>query len=323
MAKEKSERKKTKVIGRIIGKMPTKIILNSKQINQDAMAKCTLCGSTKIETHDNEIVCKKCGYVIGFEDIEEFDTRNFNAKINRTTYDSGLSSYIDSSGKDATGKSIKDRRFSEKGYLFKFNSQLKKTSKERNLTIALKLLDILIQKLSLSDVIHDETIRLYTKAVNKKLIRGRTIRGMVAASIYAVTRQSPDTSKSLIEISRAANMKRKDLQSCYRLLHEKLPNAVKPGLPDPEQKLGKIFKGISISGLKAGLVERTARKILQDAKKTGVTAGKDPTGLAAAAIYLACKKHDIRKTQRTMAIAAELSEITLRNRANDLKKLVK
>ena len=303
--------------------MSTKIILNSKETNQDAMTKCTLCGSTKIETHDNEIVCKKCGYVIGFEDIEEFDTSNFNAKINRTTYDSGLSSYIDQSGKDATGKPIKDRRLSKKGYLFKFNSQLKKTSKERNLTIALKLLDILIQKLTLSDVIHDETIRLYTKAVNKKLIRGRTIRGMVAASIYAAIRQSADTSKSLIEISRAANMKRKDLQSCYRLLHEKLPNAVKPGLPDPEQKLGKIFKGISISGLKAGLVERTARKILQDAKKTGVTAGKDPTGLAAAAIYLACKKHGIRKTQRTMAIAAELSEITLRNRANDLKKLVK
>ena len=321
MDKEKSERKKIKVTGRIIGKMPGKIILNSKQINQDAMAKCTLCGSTKIETHDNEIVCKKCGYVIGFEDIEEFDTSNFNAKINRTTYDSGLSGYIDKSNKDAAGKSIKNR--SDIDRLRKFDSRLKKTAKERNLTIALKLLDILIQKLSLSDVIHDETIRLYTKAVNKKLIRGRTIRGMVAASIYAVTRQSPDTSKSLIEISRAANMKRKDLQSCYRLLHEKLPNAVKPGLPDPEQKLGKIFKGISISGLKAGLVERTARKILQDAKKTGVTAGKDPTGLAAAAIYLACKKHDIRKTQRTMAIAAELSEITLRNRANDLKKLVK
>ena len=303
--------------------MSTKIILNSKETNQDAMTKCTLCGSTKIETHDHEIVCKKCGCVIGFEDLEEFDTRNFNAKINRTTYDSGLSGYIDQSGKDATGKPIKDRRFTKKGHLFQFDSRLKKTSKERNLTIALKLLDVLIQKLSLSDVIHDETIRLYTKAVNKKLIRGRTIRGMVAASIYAATRQSPDTSKSLIEISRAANMKKKDLQLCYRLLHEKLPDAIKPGLPDPEQKLGKVFNGIKITGLQRGLVEKTARKILQDAKKTGVTAGKDPTGLAAAAIYLGCSKNGIRKTQRIIALAAEVSEITLRNRANDLKKLVK
>ena len=118
-------------------------------------------------------------------------------------------------------------------------------------------------------------------------------------------------------------MKRKDLQSCYRLLHEKLPDAVKPGLPDPEQKLGKVFNGIKITGLQRGLVEKTARKILQQAKKTGVTAGKDPTGLAAAAIYLACNKHVIRKTQRAVALAADVSEITLRNRANDLKKLVK
>jgi len=58
------------------------------------------------------------------------------------------------------------------------------------------------------------------------------------------------------------------------------------------------------------------------AQKNEVSAGKDPMGLAAAALYLACVKNDEDKTQRDIAEAANVTEVTIRNRYKGLKDTV-
>nr|AIF11153.1 transcription factor TFIIB cyclin-related protein (TFIIB, GTF2B, SUA7, tfb) [uncultured marine thaumarchaeote KM3_50_F11] len=57
-------------------------------------------------------------------------------------------------------------------------------------------------------------------------------------------------------------------------------------------------------------------------QKNEVSAGKDPMGLAAAALYLACVKNDEDKTQRDIAEAANVTEVTIRNRYKGLKDSV-
>ncbi|MGA3112481.1 MAG: AsnC family transcriptional regulator, partial [Candidatus Bathyarchaeia archaeon] len=42
--------------------------------------------------------------------------------------------------------------------------------------------------------------------------------------------------------------------------------------------------------------------------------GKDPMGLAAAALYIACLQNDERVTQKDVAEAAGVTEVTVRNR---------
>ena len=52
------------------------------------------------------------------------------------------------------------------------------------------------------------------------------------------------------------------------------------------------------------------------------TAGKDPIGLAAAAVYLAAVQYNVDITPRKIAIRAEITEVTIRNRAKGLREML-
>jgi transcription initiation factor TFIIB len=68
--------------------------------------------------------------------------------------------------------------------------------------------------------------------------------------------------------------------------------------------------------------ERTKRHafIMMDEllRRKTLTAGKDPMGLAASILYIACKETGENKTQKNMAKAAGVTEVTIRNRIRDL-----
>lgn len=68
--------------------------------------------------------------------------------------------------------------------------------------------------------------------------------------------------------------------------------------------------------------KRYAIKVLKKAQEKEVSAGKDPMGLAAAALYLSCVKIGEDKTQRDIAEAANVTEVTIRNRYKGLKELL-
>jgi transcription initiation factor TFIIB len=52
--------------------------------------------------------------------------------------------------------------------------------------------------------------------------------------------------------------------------------------------------------------------MIHDVIKSGQAAGKDPMGLAASVLYLACVGSSEPKSQATIAVAAGVSEVTLR-----------
>ena len=81
-------------------------------------------------------------------------------------------------------------------------------------------------------------------------------------------------------------------------------------------------KCVSRIASKIGISEKTKRsamQILRTAEENKVSAGKDPMGLAAAALYLSCVKNGEDVTQRDVAEAAGVTEVTIRNRYKGLK----
>jgi transcription initiation factor TFIIB len=62
--------------------------------------------------------------------------------------------------------------------------------------------------------------------------------------------------------------------------------------------------------------------ILEQAKKIGMVAGKDPMGIAAAALYLACISSGEVKSQKDISIASGVTEVTIRNRCAGLRKML-
>ena len=65
--------------------------------------------------------------------------------------------------------------------------------------------------------------------------------------------------------------------------------------------------------------KRHAIEILKSVQEHEGSAGKDPMGLAAAALYLSCVRNGEDKTQRDIAEAANVTEVTIRNRYKGLK----
>ena len=61
-------------------------------------------------------------------------------------------------------------------------------------------------------------------------------------------------------------------------------------------------------------------EILNKAKAQRVASGKDPMGLAAASLYIACLRNNEKKTQKDIAEAAGVTEVTVRNRYKNLKR---
>ena len=118
----------------------------------------------------------------------------------------------------------------------------------------------------------------------------------------------------LREIAEASLVDKKDVARCYRLLLRELD--VHMPIADPLTYVSKIAEKTGISGKTQG----AAIQILRDARRRRAAAGKDPMGLAAAALYIACLQNNEKKTQKDIAEAAGVTEVTVRNRYKTLKK---
>jgi transcription initiation factor TFIIB len=187
------------------------------------------------------------------------------------------------------------------------------SSIDRNLAQAMAELDRLSDKVYVPSSVKEKAAVVYRKALDKGLVRGRSIAAIAAAALYAACRTS-GTPRTLREISEASLVDKKDVARCYRLLLREL-NIQMP-IADPLTYVSKIAERTGISGKTQGL----AIGILREARRKRAAAGKDPMGLAAAALYIACLKNNEKKTQKEIAEAAGVTEVTVRNRYKTLKR---
>ena len=293
--------------------------------------KCPACGVKKILTDQNtgELFCGKCGLVISdkitdtsaewrsFQKEGGADPTRTGAPTSLTMHDRGLSTVIGAVNKDASGKPLSTSMKSTIERLRTWDSRSQaQTSADRNLRQALNEMNKLKDKLALTDTVIEKAAYIYRKALEKKLVRGRSIQGLVAACLYAACRNT-ETPRTLQDIAKGMDIKKKDIARCYRLVFRELE--LKMPVVDP-------VKGVSRIASIAGLTEKTKRKaiqILNQAKDIGLVAGKDPMGIAAAALYLACISTGEIKSQKEISIASGITEVTIRNRCAGLRKMLK
>jgi transcription initiation factor TFIIB len=173
-------------------------------------------------------------------------------------------------------------------------------------------LDRLSSQVNISPPLKEKAAVIYRKALEKGLVRGRSINSITAAALYAACRGS-GTPRTLREIAKTSLVDKKDVARCYRLLLRELEFHMP--IADPLTYVSKIAENNGISGKTQG----AAIAILRDARRKRVVAGKDPMGLAAAALYIACLQNNEKKTQKDIAEAAGVTEVTVRNRYKALK----
>ncbi len=289
--------------------------------------KCPRCGKSTLVTDANtgENFCGKCGFVItdkvsesgpewrSFSKEEHEGRSRAGVPTSLAMHDMGLATIIGPADKDATGKplSASMRSTIERLRTWDSRSQVHEPV-DRNFRQAFSELDRLKDKLAVGDSVVEKAAYIYRKALEKGLVRGRSISALIASALYAACRDT-ETPRTLKDVGNASNIKRKDIARCYRLLLREL--SLKMPVVNPINCISRIAS-------KAGLSEKTKReasKILKTAEEVKISAGKDPMGLAAAALYVACVTNGENKTQRDVAEAAGVTEVTIRNRYKGLK----
>jgi transcription initiation factor TFIIB len=289
---------------------------------------CPRCGKDNLITdvESAELFCGKCGFVIN-ERISNYgpertfsdstvDKSRTGDRTSLTRHDKGLSTIINPVNKDSSGNQLSSSMKSSLKQLRMLDSQSRSARNvDRNLQQALNELLKTKEKLFLPDAVVEKAAYIYRKALEKNLIRGRSISALIMASLYAACRES-GVPRTLNEVSKLGNIKRKELSVCYRLLLKELE--LKMPVADSVSCIAKIASHTE-------LPERTKRyavKILRKAEIQQIMAGKDPMGMAASALYLASLHTGNNITQKAMAEASGVTEVTIRNRCKNLREIM-
>ena len=258
---------------------------------------CPRCGSSKIvfDKETGETVCSNCGLVIG--EIVKPPKNTFSEK------EETASSPIKSSSKNMKRLMRIDKRL--------------RTEKEDKYVLRLATIEIdrLTQELHLPNVISERAEQIYRRAQEEGLISRGTIHGFAAASVYAACRES-GLPRSLKRISGASTESLKDISRNYRIILSELGLEVQ--LDKPSKLIPRL---VSESGLTMK-TERLSLRILGEVDELGYTTGKNPRGMAAAVVYLACKLNEEKCTQEDLADRAGVSGVTIRKRLRDLERII-
>jgi len=291
---------------------------------------CPECGRSRLmKDYDAaEVVCTDCGCVIfekltdtspewrAFDDEQRARRARVGAPMTYTIHDKGLSTVIDWHDHRSSGKRLTSAQRIELYVLRKWQRRVRVSdATERNLAVALSDLSKLSSALNLPKNILETASVIYRKAIKKRLIRGRSIHNVTAAAIYMSCRQC-GIPRTLDEIAEAASLNKKDVGRSYRFMVRELEAFVPPSTS--RNYAARFSNKLVISGRAEGI----AIRILETAKKMKLTSGRGPTGIAAAATYVATVLTNERKTQREIAEIANVTEVTIRNRYKELLELI-
>jgi transcription initiation factor TFIIB len=288
---------------------------------------CSVCrGNLVSDQESGEVVCSSCGLVLSDRAAEtRAEWRDFgaeSAKKIRTgantslaRHDMGLATVIGKNDRDASGIALgTDARYAiNRLRMWDYRIQLR-TSFDKNLRAAFDELNKLKPKLGLSDAMVEKTAYIYRKVRERGMTRGRSVSAILAACIYLACREL-DTPVTLKDISVISNVKRKDVSRNYRLIVLELDSRVP--LVDPMKCIVKIANRIDLNER----IRRRAISIMNDLAKTDMRAGKAPMCFAATVLYMSCRDEGNGVTQRAIAEAAGVTEVTIRNRMRDLRQL--
>ncbi|MEM2924201.1 MAG: transcription initiation factor IIB [Methanocellales archaeon] len=288
--------------------------------------KCPECGSRQL-VHDYEraeLVCDNCGLVIdkdfidmgpewrAFDHDQRMKRSRVGAPMTYTIHDKGLSTMIDWRNRDSYGKPISSKNRAQLYRLRKWQRRIRvSNATERNLAFALSELDRMASALGLPRNVRETAAVIYRKAVDKNLIRGRSIEGVAAAALYAACRQI-SVPRTLDEIAQVSRVSRKEIGRTYRFISRELGLKLMP--TSPIDYVPRFCSGLNLKGE----VQSKAIEILRQAGEKELTSGRGPTGVAAAAIYISSILCGERRTQREVAEVAGVTEVTIRNRYKEL-----
>lgn len=260
---------------------------------------CKHCGSRDLieDEETGEIICAGCGLVVSEVSLLRRD-------------------YIEEDSKIVKGSVIPPSTQQKMKRLMVLDHRLRVDAEDSYvIRVATQEINRLIQTLHLPDSVEKNADSIYRQAQKDGLVLRGTISGFAAASVYAACRVQ-GLPRTLRDISEASPEDLKDIARMYRIILAELNISVE--LDNPLKHLNRIASEVEASTR----AEMLAADILIKAIKADHHTGKNPKGMAASSLYIACKKLGEKCTQINIAKAAGVSSLTIRKRVKGLQENV-
>lgn len=289
--------------------------------NQYYVKKCPECTGINLffNRDKGEVICKDCGLVIeekmvefgqewrDFESDSRDKQRRTGAPMTYTQYDQGLGTEV---GQSSDLYKLKEKDKNKFFRLRKWQYRIS-TAIERNLKLALAELKRVSSFLKLPKSVEEEAARIYTMAVQRGLVRGRSMESVVAGALYAACRRH-EVPRTLDELGEASGIEKKEIGRTYRFVTRELGLTIMPS--NPADYIARFASSLKLTAES----QSRAVEILEMAQQHELTSGRGPTGIAAAALYVAALINGEKRTQREVADVAGVTEVTIRNRYKEL-----
>lgn len=289
---------------------------------------CPECSGQLLNDEEHgETICAECGLVVDDEEIDHgpewraFDSaerdkkKRTGAPTTNLMHDKGLSSQIGWQNKDAYGNSLSSRKRQQMQRLRTWDERFRtRDSKERNLKQALGEIERMGSALGVPEDVRETASVIYRRALSEDLLPGRSIEGVSTAALYAGIRQM-GLPRSVEEVGAVSRVDEMEFKRAYRYINQELNLEIGP--PDPQQYVSRFASDLDVSDE----TERRARDLLRTAKEQAAHSGKNPVGLAAAALYAAGILTNKKLTQDEVSEVADVSNVTIRNRYHELLEI--
>jgi transcription initiation factor TFIIB len=302
-----------------------KIELPSSSVD-DSSRRCPECSSQKVvrDSERSELVCRSCGFVItewipnqgpewrAFNPEQRLKRSRVGMPETLSIHDKGLTTTIDWRNRDSTGRMLPNtqrfqiyrmRRLQRKA---RFSSTV-----ERNLARALGELNTVASRLNLPRNTVEQASAIYRKLLKNAGTRGRSISGCIVACLYMACRQSK-ISRSLDELAVASSINKKEIGRCYRWIYEKLDMRIP--ISNADTYISRLANQLNLPMP----IETLAYKIVRVLRQVRLTSGRSPISIAAASMYVASTIAGKKRTQGDISNAANVTEVTIRNRYKEL-----
>ena len=291
------------------------------QIEIDQQFICPQCKSKHL-TKDNqrgELICLDCGLVLdenlidyspewrAFDNEQEKQRARTGSPMNELIFDKGLSTTIGWQNRDHYGNRIPARNQAQLRRLRKWHRRTTmRKGNAQNLHRALQYITQISSFMSLPRAVRENAAAIYRKASRNDLIRGRSINGFAAATVYAGCRRC-NLPRSLDEVSEASGIDKKEIGRNYRFMSKELSLKILP--VRPQEYLNRFANSLKLKGDAI----QEARDLINKTLENKTISGCSPASIAAAAIYVASLLHHDKKTQKEIAETAGVTEVTIRN----------
>lgn len=307
------------------------IMMDEEEALPENIVKCNECGSRDLtrDTDRGEVSCNQCGLVLEeqavdlgaewrtFQDSDgSGDRSRVGAPMTHLIHDKGLSTDIDWRNKDYSGKSIDSKTRAQFYRMRKWQNRARNsTSHERNLVKAIPEARRICEQLKLTKGIAEEVVMLYKRVLDSGLVKGRSIDAIAASCVYIVCSRNK-LGRTLDEVSKVSRIGRKELARCYKTIKNQL--RLKTEITKAQDFVPAFCSKLDLSTK----VQTTALAFIEQADEKEATSGKSPTGIAAAAIYIASHVEGTVRTQRELADVSSVTEVTIRNRYKELLEVL-